>query len=313
MKNKKTKVILAAVAVLLLLQFVRPNIGNQHPATSPETFPNEVAAILQRSCYDCHSNTVHLRWFDQITPVNWLVADHVKRGRSVLNFSLWDKMEKPEQAAKLWESVNQVIAGVMPLESYTSLHPDAKITASDLQVLKKYVVTLAPKQQPDSAKNKTLETQYAQWAASTKNVPAKLPEALNGVQYIPGYKDWTPISTTLRVDNGTIRIIYGNDIAVEAIRQHQTNPWPNGSILAKVAWDQLTTAEGNITAGAFKQVEYMIKDKEKYASTEGWGWARFKTPALKPYGTSALFTTECINCHRPVKNNDFVFTAPIQH
>nr|WP_295866636.1 heme-binding domain-containing protein [uncultured Chitinophaga sp.] len=313
MKNKKTKVIVVVVAVLLLLQFVRPNISNRSTETSPDTFPDEVAAILQRSCYDCHSNTVHLRWFDRITPVNWLVADHIQRGRSVLNFSLWDQIPKPEQAAKLWESVNQVIAGVMPLESYTSLHPEAKITASDLQVLKKYVVTLAPKQQPDTAKNKALDAQYAQWTTSTENMPVQLPVALNGVPYIPEYKDWAPISTTLRVDNGTIRIIYGNAIAVEAIRQHETNPWPNGSILAKVAWDQLTTAEGNITAGAFKQVEYMIKDKEKYASTEGWGWARFKTPALKPYGTNALFTTECINCHRPVKNNDFVFTAPIQH
>lgn len=313
MKNKKTKVILSVVAVLLLLQFIRPAIHQSPAEAAPPAFPPEVAAILQRSCYDCHANTARLRWFDHITPVNWLVADHIKRGRSVLNFSLWDKMEQPEQAAKLWESVNQIIAGAMPLESYTSLHPDAKISAGDLQVLKNYVVTLAPKQQTDSAKNKAREAQYGQWAAARKPAPGEVPKALNGVRYIPGYEDWTPVSTTLRTDNGTIRIIYGNDIAIQAIRRHQTNPWPNGSILAKVAWDQLTTPEGNITTGAFKQVEYMIKDKEKYASTEGWGWARFKTPALKPYGATALFTTECINCHRPVKNNDFVFTAPIQH
>ncbi|QNK61566.1 heme-binding domain-containing protein [Pedobacter sp. PAMC26386] len=313
MKNKKLKVFLSVLAVLLLIQFIRPKIDYGHQKAKSSVFPHDVEAILQRSCYNCHSNHADLKWFDQITPANWIVADHIEKGRSVLNFSDWENIEKPDQNAKIWESVNQIILGAMPLESYTALHPQAKITESDLQVLKNYLVTLAPKQRIDTAKAKTLETQYSKWTVSTNHTKEKFPVALNGVMYMPEYKNWTPISTTQRVDNGTIRIIYGNDIAIKAIKNHQTNPWPNGSIIAKVAWDQLTTPEGNITTGAFKQVEYMIKDSEKYATTKGWGWARFKTPKLTPYGTNALFTTECINCHRPVQNSDFVFTAPIQH
>ena len=60
------------------------------------------------------------------------------------------------------------------------------------------------------------------------------------------------------------------------------------------------------------QVEYMIKDQQKYKSTAGWGWARFKTPKLIPYGETPAFTNECMSCHRPMKNNDFVFTAPFK-
>ena len=63
--------------------------------------------------------------------------------------------------------------------------------------------------------------------------------------------------------------------------------------------------------GNFIQVEFMIKDAKKYASTAGWGWARWKGNDLKPYGNTATFTTECVSCHNPVKNNDYVFTPPL--
>ncbi|HWV65459.1 MAG TPA: hypothetical protein VN105_06400, partial [Chitinophaga sp.] len=34
---------------------------------------------------------------------------------------------------------------------------------------------------------------------------------------------------------------------------------------------------------------------------------------LKPYGKNAMFTMECVSCHQPMRNNDFVFTMPTQH
>ena len=66
-----------------------------------------------------------------------------------------------------------------------------------------------------------------------------------------------------------------------------------------------------IQPGEFIQVEFMIKDSKKYSATKGWGWARWKGTDLVPYGKEALFTTECISCHRPMKENDFVFTMPL--
>jgi hypothetical protein len=99
---------------------------------------------------------------------------------------------------------------------------------------------------------------------------------------------------------------------MKAISESKTNPWPEGSVFAKVAWEKLNVGDGKIKTGAFEQVEYMIKDNQKYPETEGWGFARFKTPAMVPYGKSALFASECINCHRPLKDNDFVFTVPVK-
>src|SRR5437762_2680294 len=65
-------------------------------------------------------------------------------------------------------------------------------------------------------------------------------------------------------------------------------------------------------AGKFVQVELMIKDRTKYASTKGWGWGRWKGTDLQPYGKSAGFTAECVSCHTPMRDNDFVFTTPIK-
>jgi cytochrome c553 len=312
--NKKTKIVVALLLlVFLAAQFYRPAIAVEKPDEKRLAhFSPDVDAILRRACFDCHSNQTALRWFDKITPANWLVADHIAKGRAVLNFSTWNDMAKPDRNAKLWEAVNQAIQGAMPLKSYALVHGAARLSVNDIQVLKNYVKELAPKQEADTAKEAALARQYAHWVEE-KARPGTLPADVNGIAYIPEYKDWTPISTTQRVDNGTIRIIFGNEVAVKAIREHHTNPWPNGTIIAKVAWDQLTDEQGNITTGAFKQVEYMIKDDSKYKATAGWAWARFKTPALVPYGKTSTFTMECVNCHRPMKDNDFVFTAPIQH
>lgn len=303
---------LLLLAGLVSIQFIRPEIPRP-PVTGDLQAPPEVKAILQRACYDCHSNETQLSWYDQLAPAYWRVAQHVRDGRKGLNFSTWQNLSPAEQKGKLFESFNQIQAGAMPLKDYQLVHPAAAISREDLAVLKKYVAGMAVATKPaDSSKVADANKQYQQYKAGSftqKNVQP----TPNGIAYIGDYRNWQTVSTTDRFDNGTMRVIYGNDIAIKAIREHQTNPWPNGAIFAKAAWTELEDADGNVHTGAFWQVEFMIKDDQKYAATKGWGWARWKGPELKPYGKDILFTTECINCHRPMKDNDFVFTLPVKH
>jgi len=58
-------------------------------------------------------------------------------------------------------------------------------------------------------------------------------------------------------------------------------------------------------------VEFMIRDRKKYAGTLGWGWARWRGGDLKPYGKDAGFSEECVGCHTPVRSSDYVFTEPL--
>jgi cytochrome c551/c552 len=310
MKKKILITILVLAAVFVCLQAVRPSLDNP-PVTAEIAVPANVKNILKKGCYDCHSNQTDLRWYDQVAPVYWQVAKDVKEGRKAMNFSEWGKMAKPDQQAKLWEALNQAIAGAMPLPSYTAVHPDTKLTAEDIEVLKQYLLSNLKSAHYDKLIDSAANKQFSRWQADSLTVK-KIPTALNGVTFIPDYKNWQVISASERFDNGTMRLILGNPAAIKAIRENHISPWPDGAVFAKVAFAQNEDAKGNISTGEFKQVEFMIKDAEKYAATKGWGFARFKTPKMIPYGKTALFATECINCHRPEEKTDFVFTQPIK-
>lgn len=147
---------------------------------------------------------------------------------------------------------------------------------------------------------------------STVNAIETVPASPNGIDFPADYKDWKIVSSSHRVDNNTLRVITGNEIAIKAARSKQTVPWPDGAILAKIVWKQETHPnwEKAIVPGEFVHVEFMIKDSEKYTQTGGWGFARWKGENLKPYGEDASFVFECFGCHIPVKSNDYVFTHP---
>lgn len=135
--------------------------------------------------------------------------------------------------------------------------------------------------------------------------------APNGITLPENYKDWRVISQTHRLDNSTVRIILGNDIAIEAVRSDNIRPWPKGSIMAKLVWKQ--KAKENwptaIAPDTFVHAEFMIKDEDKYKDTGGWGFARWLGMDQIPYGEDKDFSQECFACHMPVKASDYVFTT----
>lgn len=309
--KKGSTIILVLLVGFFLLQLFRPEkIDRGIPAKNLTVVPKEVNKILRNSCFSCHSSEAHLSWFDKITPANFLVNNHIKEGRKALDFSNWDALPDPKKSATIYFALNSILHGGMPLTSYTTFHPSAKLTPVQIDVLKKYALSIAPKKQFDSLKIKRLEKQFETQINENPSVQNVKPSP-NGLAYIPDYRTWKAISTTDRFDNGTMRIIFGNDIAVKAIENHQTNPWPDGAVLAKAVWKQLVLADGTIDSGEFVQVELMIKNANKYAKTKGWGWARWKGMDLKPFGKNADFATECVQCHRPVEKQDHVFTSPL--
>ena len=203
--------------------------------------------------------------------------------------------------------------GAMPLPSYLRVHPGAAVTPEELAVLRNYL-TAPPA--GDAAKAaatdvNVADVEYGKWIHTSTAAMEVKPE-FNGVAYVPDYKNWKVISSTDRFDNHTLREILGNDVAVKAIAENRFNPWPDGTMFAKVAWAQSQPDEkGVVKTGAFVQVELMIKDAKKYASTEGWGFGRWRGTDLKPYGKDASFQNECTNCHAPMAKNDYAYTMPI--
>jgi len=311
--KKGIKIIVIMLLAFIALQFWKPEeIEYSTPTKSLTNVPEEVNTILRNSCFDCHSNTANLSWFDKITPANFIVSSHIKDARKVLNFSNWDDLNKQKQNAILFYAYNKILSGEMPLKSYTALHPSAKLDERSRVVLKNYVTSIAArKTNADILLTPNSKDDNKILGNNTISDYSKIKPSPNNIKYIPNFRNWKAVSTSDRFDNGSMRIIFGNSIAVKAIEEHQTNPWPDGAIFAKTAWKQKTESDGSVSAGEFIQVEFMIKDAKKYESTKGWGWARWKGNNLKPYGDKPNFDQECIACHNPVKNNDYVFTTPL--
>ena len=132
-----------------------------------------------------------------------------------------------------------------------------------------------------------------------------------GINLPAGYRDWRLVSVAHEEGNlNDIRAILGNDVAIKAYRGGRL-PFPDGTIIARLAWSYVPSEENDkvfgqaqsFVAGAPTNVQLMVKDSKKYASTGGWGYAQFTN------GKADIVAAEkCYSCHEPAKDRDFIFT-----
>jgi hypothetical protein len=135
---------------------------------------------------------------------------------------------------------------------------------------------------------------------------------ISGVKIPPGYREWRLISVAHEEGSlNDLRAILGNDVAIKAAREG-TLPYPDGSIIARLAWSYDPLAESEKAFGRLQSfvagrpkngVQFMVKDSRKYASTGGWGFAQFDDG--KPASEAVQKT--CFSCHATVEARDFVF------
>ena len=298
-----------AIAAIAVLQSTRRRLENP-PVTAEIQAPPAVRDILKHSCYNCHSNETDLEWFDKIAPVSWVVANDVRRARKHLNFSEIAKLPVSDQRLLLFDAVNQIQLGAMPLERYRRVHPGSSVTPEQLDTLRRYVASQAPPD-PSTSKNAQAAADGRESWAKSDASGREVHDTVGGVSFNADYKFWKQIGITERQDNNTIRVVLGNDVAVKAIADKQINPWPDGAILAKATWHEQGDGTGLARASDFVQVEMMKRDSKKYRSTAGWGWGRWLGPNLTPDGKTADLKNACIDCHTPVRYNDYVFTMPM--
>ena len=85
-KGKLSSVIAVGVVVALAAIQLVPVHRTNPPVRVEVNAPEEVMAIIQRACYDCHSNETRWPWYSRVAPVSWFVVSHVKKARGDLNF-----------------------------------------------------------------------------------------------------------------------------------------------------------------------------------------------------------------------------------
>lgn len=139
------KRILKWIGILIVVfliggQAVRP--ARTNPTVDPDRtmqahtqMTPQVAAILQRSCSNCHSYKTVWPWYSQVAPASWLVIRDVNEGRGHMNMSDWSQYDAKRASHKLDGICKEVSGGDMPPSYYLIMHSDEKLSDSDKQTL----------------------------------------------------------------------------------------------------------------------------------------------------------------------------------
>jgi len=137
---RKIKIVLASFAALLLvIQLIPVSRDNPLPEEVVPA-PDDVIAVLERSCFDCHSHETRWPWYAHVAPASWLVAKDVNEGRRHLNFSTWNRYDAEKRADKLEDIWEEIEGGQMPLKIYLPLHPSARLSEQDRAVIHEWTV-----------------------------------------------------------------------------------------------------------------------------------------------------------------------------
>lgn len=140
------KILLGLLLLLVVMQFL-PALPDNTPEPQSSLLvkadlPQDVSNILTKACNDCHSSSATLPWYAHVAPVSFYIGEHIEDGRKHFSFSEWDNYAPKRKAHKIEELIEEVEEGKMPLEEYTYLHPEAKLTEEDKSTLIAYFKSL---------------------------------------------------------------------------------------------------------------------------------------------------------------------------
>lgn len=141
------KILLALLFAVIIIQFIHPK---KNRASGPHAnyignvyaVPEDVKIILAKACNDCHTNNTNYPWYTRVQPVDWWMNHHVKDGKKHLNFDEYTNRSLRSQYHKMEEIAEQLKENEMPLDSYTWMHKEAKLTEAEKTKLISWAVTI---------------------------------------------------------------------------------------------------------------------------------------------------------------------------
>jgi hypothetical protein len=128
------------VAAIAVSQVLRPDstvraTDSRRSIQAAPTTSSALAAVLGRSCGDCHSNTMASRWYTRVPPFSALMARAATEGRKAINFSEWTGYSPEQQQAVLLASCTDATRGTMPMKAYTKFRRDAELSSQDVATI----------------------------------------------------------------------------------------------------------------------------------------------------------------------------------
>lgn len=142
-KIKVKKVLLILLIIFCLIQFIRIDKTTKPINASKDlvaiTAPDaDITNTLKKACYDCHSNQPTFPWYTNIAPISWWIKHHIDEGSHHLNFSEWGTFSVKKKNHKIEECVELLESNEMPMNSYTWMHKEAKLSNDERLALVNY-------------------------------------------------------------------------------------------------------------------------------------------------------------------------------
>ncbi|MFZ0889111.1 MAG: heme-binding domain-containing protein [Candidatus Binataceae bacterium] len=130
-----------SLALLFLLVLLISSCSNSQKMPAPAVTQGtdvssdfQVNAILENSCYSCHSTGGSAPWYAAISPT-YLAASSARRA---LNFADWQTFDHDRKAAELKSIEQSVSSGSMPPGDYTALDRSARLSDDQKRTLLKW-------------------------------------------------------------------------------------------------------------------------------------------------------------------------------
>ncbi|MCI0528769.1 MAG: heme-binding domain-containing protein [Nitrospira sp.] len=164
---KRGSILVAVLGVVLLcgfmvIQFVPVDQTNPPVVREPTWDSPQTRGLVERACFDCHSNETVWPWYSRIAPMSWMITRDVYEGREELNFSEWGMAEgegghededddadddeeedrerdeaREDESEAAEEMIETIREGEMPLPRYLMVHPEARLTEAEIEQLVK--------------------------------------------------------------------------------------------------------------------------------------------------------------------------------
>jgi hypothetical protein len=135
-----------------------------------------------------------------------------------------------------------------------------------------------------------------------------------------GYEGWPVVA--ISQNDKLIAVILANPVMIDAYLAGipgNGKPFPDGAKMAKVHWNPKKNQyfPDTTVPGTLHDVDFMVKDSNRFADSGGWGWAVFNYNAASDGFTPGTLADEppqgndakCgFECHTTVRTRDYVFT-----
>ncbi len=120
------------------------------------------------------------------------------------------------------------------------------------------------------------------------------------------------VTVRYRKDSAEMRFVYANDLAFKTLKANETE-YPDGSVFAKIgiASEEDPAFPSSAVPSGKRRIQFMVKDKNKYKDSQGWGYALFDWSGNTFPGDLKQVTQGCVACHQIAKERGYVFSQLI--